>query len=170
MQEPEPKSDYEMERQKRMEDNTRALMLLDRLKIGKVVHIPHSVFPDEPVPPEGYWVGKLCKTNKGGMGDIGIHIEGEEIFTRPRLEVTGWLQEEEEPPEPPPSEFAPAAATPEVSCARAGSKPLAHAPALPRQPLPFLPPVSPVRLPGVMPGAISLPAARPCGYAQAIAV
>ena len=27
----------------------------------------------------------------GGTRDIGIHIEGEEIFTRPIAEVAGWL-------------------------------------------------------------------------------
>ena len=91
MQVPEPKSDYEMQREQRMNDNMRTLLSLDDLKVGKVVHIPQSAFPDEAAPPEGYWVGKVCKTKKGGMGDVGIRIEGEDIFTRSRLEVVKWL-------------------------------------------------------------------------------
>ena len=36
-------------------------------------------------------MGKLVKTLQGGTGDVGIQIEGEPIFTRPREEVVGWL-------------------------------------------------------------------------------
>jgi hypothetical protein len=98
----EPKSDYENQRLQRMDENARTLSLLDSVKVGQLVHIPHSVFPDEDAPPRGYWMGKICKTKKGGTGDVGIHIEGEEIFTRSRLEVVKWLPAEEEPPEPSP--------------------------------------------------------------------
>jgi hypothetical protein len=59
--------------------------LLDKLKIGAIVHVPSSAFPNDPAPPEGYWIGKLCNTLQGGTGDIGVHIEGEEIFTQSRM-------------------------------------------------------------------------------------
>jgi hypothetical protein len=61
------------------------------VKIGKKVHIPASIFPNFKAPKTGYWVGKTCKTSKGGQYDIGIHIEGEDIFTRPVAEVADWL-------------------------------------------------------------------------------
>ena len=128
LQAPEPKSDYEKQRAQRMDDNARMLLLLEKVKIGRCVHIPQSVFPDEVAPPEGYWVGKICLTKKGGMGDVGIHIEGEEVFTRSRLEVAKWLQEEE------PSAFAPAeaapGAAPDVSCERNRNR--SHTRLLPR--------------------------------------
>ena len=61
------------------------------VKVGKIVHVPNSAFPGEAAPENGYWLGKTCKTKKGGAKDIGIHIEGEDIFTRPIAEVAGWL-------------------------------------------------------------------------------
>ena len=64
------------------------------VKVGKIVHVPHSAFPGEAAPENGYWLGKTCKTKKGGTKDIGIRIEGEEIFTRPMEEVAGWLESE----------------------------------------------------------------------------
>lgn len=62
-----------------------------KVKIGKTVHVPHSAFPEENMPENGYWIGKTCKTRKGGTNDIGIKIDGEEIFTRPISEVVGWI-------------------------------------------------------------------------------
>ena len=53
--------------------------------------MPHSAFPEEKKPEEGYWIGKTCKTSKGGQNDIGIRIDGEDIFTRLISEVAGWL-------------------------------------------------------------------------------
>ena len=84
-------SEYELERLKTMEANRKTLELIDKCRIGKEVAIPHKVFPDEPKPPGGCWMGKLVKTMQGGTGDVGIQIEGEPIFTRPREEVVGWL-------------------------------------------------------------------------------
>jgi hypothetical protein len=74
-----------------MEKNKQWLELLDKCKIGRVVSIPHTVFPDEPEPAGGCWMGKLVKTSLGGTQDVGILIEGEPIFTRPRSEVVDWL-------------------------------------------------------------------------------
>ena len=59
--------------------------------IGVVVHVPHSAFPDEAEPTEGYWIGKTVLTRKGGTGDIGIKISGEPLFTRPTAEVASWV-------------------------------------------------------------------------------
>tara|TARA_B110000503_G_C7084885_1_gene386815 strand:+ start:477 stop:809 length:333 start_codon:yes stop_codon:yes gene_type:complete len=73
--------------------NERIITLLDKLKHGRVVHIPHAIFPAEPIPPGGYWEGKICRTTNGGLTDIGVHIEGEPIFTRPKTEVVNWLVE-----------------------------------------------------------------------------
>lgn len=78
-----------------MAANHAHLALLDKVKIGKVVHVPHSVFPEEPAPPEGYWVGKTVSTSLGGTGDIGIQIPGDDLFTRPRAEVADWLVEDD---------------------------------------------------------------------------
>jgi hypothetical protein len=62
------------------------------IKIGQVVHIPTSIFPDEADAPEcGYWMGKTVRTKGGGMNDIGIRIPNEEVFTRPRSEVATWI-------------------------------------------------------------------------------
>ena len=61
------------------------------VKVGVVVHIPHSVFPEEERPQLGYWVGKTVKTNLGGMSDIGIKVVGDPIFTRPMCEVADWV-------------------------------------------------------------------------------
>lgn len=87
-------SEYELERRANMARNEEQLALLDKVKIGKVVCIPADVFPDDEAPPDGYWLGKVVKTAKGGASDVGILIEGEEIFTRPRSEVAGWIREE----------------------------------------------------------------------------
>ena len=78
-----------MEANKQNWDKTWELM--QKCKVGKVVKIPHAVFPDDIEPAGGYWTGKLVKTKEGGRGDVGIQIEGEPIFTRPREEVVDWL-------------------------------------------------------------------------------
>jgi hypothetical protein len=36
-------------------------------------------------------VGKIVRSNMGGKNDAAIKIDGEEIFTRPKTEVTAWL-------------------------------------------------------------------------------
>ena len=87
-------SEYEQQRNRTMKANNAYLALLDKVKIGKVVHVPHSVFPQWPAPPEGYWVGKTVSTSLGGSGDIGIQIPGDDLFTRPRSEVADWLVED----------------------------------------------------------------------------
>ena len=64
---------------------------ITKVKIGKVVHIPASVFPKDKPPKEGFWTGKVVYTKNGGENDAGIRIADEDIFTRPKLEVAGWL-------------------------------------------------------------------------------
>ena len=64
---------------------------ITKVKIGKVVHIPASVFPKDKPPKEGFWTGKIVNTKKRGEDDAGIRIADEDIFTRPKLEVAGWL-------------------------------------------------------------------------------
>jgi hypothetical protein len=59
--------------------------------IGVVVHVPHSAFPDEAEPMEGYWIGMTVLTRRGGKGDVGIKILGEPVFTRPVAEVASWV-------------------------------------------------------------------------------
>lgn len=64
------------------------------MKHGAKVHIPAAAFPDESPPPCGYWEGTLTSTRKGGKGDIGIKYKDEDgvmIFTRPKVEVAGWV-------------------------------------------------------------------------------
>ncbi|KAL1528593.1 hypothetical protein AB1Y20_009933 [Prymnesium parvum] len=61
------------------------------IPMGVTIHIPHSIFPDEPKPKNGYWVGKTVLTTKGGRLDVGIKIRGEAIFTRPISEVKAWV-------------------------------------------------------------------------------
>ena len=91
---PDEASDYEKGRQARMQENQAFLSLLDKVKIGKTVHIPHTVFPDEPEPEGGFWIGQTVATRLGGLGDIGIQVPGDdEIFTRPRAEVAQWIVE-----------------------------------------------------------------------------
>ena len=62
-----------------------------RVKIGMKVHIPASAFPKEKPPSCMYWVGKVVKTLAGGKDDAGIYVDGEEVFTRSKAEVAGWL-------------------------------------------------------------------------------
>ena len=92
--EEEKLSEYEKARRKTMEENDAVITLLDKVKIGKMVLIPHAVFPEEPEPEGGFWIGHTVRTNLGGLGDVGISIAGEAIFTRPRLEVAHWVVED----------------------------------------------------------------------------
>jgi hypothetical protein len=82
---------YEKKRQANIAANEQVLNLLDAVRVGRVVHIPASVFPDEEAPAEGYWVGKTVSTSQGGSADIGIKVSSEPVFTRPRVEVYKWL-------------------------------------------------------------------------------
>ena len=61
------------------------------VKCGVTVHVPASVFPDEPAPECGYWVGVTKATSLGGKGDIGVQCAGEDLFTWPRSEVAQWV-------------------------------------------------------------------------------
>ena len=74
-----------------MEENDTVITLLDKVKIGQTVHIPHAIFPEYPEPEGGFWIGQTVRTNLGGLSDVGISIAGEDIFTRPRLEVAHWV-------------------------------------------------------------------------------
>ena len=85
-------SEYEAKRNANKAANERVLDLLDLVKVGMVVHIPASTFPDEEPPAVGYWVGKTVSTRAGGAADIGIKVDGEPLFTRPRSEVVDWLE------------------------------------------------------------------------------
>lgn len=87
-------SEYEKKRARNMEENAEHLELLNKVKIGKVVHVPWCLFKNYPKPEGGkaYWVGKTVHTYKGGTGDIGIHIPNEPIFTYPRKTVLDWIQ------------------------------------------------------------------------------
>ena len=63
-----------------------------KVKVGLVVRVPSSVFPDEPPPRHGYWTGRTVATKRGGATDIGIQCDGEDfVFTRPKAEVAGWV-------------------------------------------------------------------------------
>ena len=63
-----------------------------KVKVGLVVRVPRSVFPDEPPPRHGYWTGRTVATKRGGATDIGIQCDGEDfVFTRPKAEVAGWV-------------------------------------------------------------------------------
>ena len=62
-----------------------------RVPFNTVVHVPGECFPDDPTPSCGYWVGKTVKTKKGGFADVGMKIDGQEIFTWPRVAVFKWL-------------------------------------------------------------------------------
>ena len=82
----------EKRRLKTIESNERQLadMALS-IKIGKTVRVPASAFPDYEAPEEGYWEGKTVNTKKGGTGDIGIKIPGEDTFTVSMAVAKGWL-------------------------------------------------------------------------------
>ena len=41
-----------------------------QVKLGEIVHIPHTTFPDEDMPAGGFWIGKTVKTKHGGAHDI----------------------------------------------------------------------------------------------------
>ena len=85
-------SAYEIQRKKTMQENERHLAeVLCHVKINKTVHVPASAFPDYEAPPEGYWVGKTCRTKQGGCADIGINIPGEPIFTIAMTTAAKWL-------------------------------------------------------------------------------
>ena len=69
---------------------------LQQVKIGQILHVPASHFPDEVAPACGYWVGTAIKTPDGGTGDVGIFVEGEgdnadEIFTQPHAVAAWWV-------------------------------------------------------------------------------
>ena len=53
--------------------------------------MPASTFPDYKAPPGGFWTGKIVRTKKGGTGDVGIKIQGEELFTWSAVQVRNWL-------------------------------------------------------------------------------
>lgn len=78
-----------------MESNEAFIRQLDVLKIGTIVHVPQSAFPNDPAPPAGYWIGKLCRTKQGGTSDMGVHIPGEPIFTQPMATLVAWLPSSE---------------------------------------------------------------------------
>ena len=62
-----------------------------KINLGVTVHIPASVFPNEKCPPCGYWSGSTVKTSKGGASDVGILVQGDEVFTRPIAEAAMWV-------------------------------------------------------------------------------
>ena len=92
-------SQYEKERAARIAANEETLKKIELqmqkvkgVKIGLTVHVPASVFPDEPAPELGYWVGKTVATSLGGKGDIRVKCDGEDfVFSRSKLEVADWI-------------------------------------------------------------------------------
>ena len=67
------------------------------VRIGKRVHVPCSVFPDQPAAAEGFWRGRTVsvahwpRAEQGGMGDIGVQCEGEGAFLWNRDVVATWV-------------------------------------------------------------------------------
>ena len=59
------------------------------VKEGAIVHIPRSVFPAHPAPPDGHWTGTTvrCRT----VGNIGIQVGDEPRFNWPIAEVATWV-------------------------------------------------------------------------------
>ena len=59
------------------------------VKMGAIVHIPRSVFPEHPTPPDGHWIGTTvrCRT----VGNIGIQVGDEPRFNWPIAEVATWV-------------------------------------------------------------------------------
>ena len=54
--------------------------------------MPADTFKDYKAPPSGFWTGKIVRTSKGGTGDVGIKINGEnEVFTWLGLKARDWL-------------------------------------------------------------------------------
>ena len=91
-------SEYEQKRLDTMRENEEVLAMIEKCKIGTLVAIPHSVFPEEAEPAGGCWMGKIVKTSLGGTKDVGILIKGEQVFTRARTEVVDWVVAEPAPP------------------------------------------------------------------------
>ena len=88
-------SNYEVQRDKKKAANEAVLELMEIVKVGMVVHIPATIFPEEEAPADGYWVGKTVSTRAGGAADIGIRVGSEPVFTRPRSEVLHWIVRDE---------------------------------------------------------------------------
>lgn len=90
-------AEYEKQRLQTMEENEAVMRALGlgktpEVKIGKVVHIPHSAFPEYACPQGGYWKGKTVRTKHGGEDDVGVRVDGEaDIFTQPKEVVATWL-------------------------------------------------------------------------------
>ena len=61
------------------------------VSIGVSVRIPSSVFRDYTAPDCGFWEGKTVRSAMGGLGDIGIKVQGENVFVRPMAEVARWV-------------------------------------------------------------------------------
>ena len=56
------------------------------------MHVPAVTFPKDKAPPSGFWTGNIVRTTKGGTGDVGIKINGEnEVFTWLGLKARDWL-------------------------------------------------------------------------------
>jgi hypothetical protein len=71
---------------------TEAEKELGKLRLAEWQRRPGSIFPQEPQPDCGYWVGKTVATRNGGTEDVGIKCQGDDyIFTRPKEEVAQWL-------------------------------------------------------------------------------
>ena len=82
----------EKRRLKTIESNERQLANMElSIKVNQTVRVPASAYPDDEAPEEGYWEGKTVNTKKGGTGDIGIKIPGEDTFTVSMAVAKGWL-------------------------------------------------------------------------------
>ena len=61
------------------------------VSIGVSVRIPSNVFKDDTAPACGFWEGKTVRSAMAGLGDIGIKVQGENVFIRPMAEVARWV-------------------------------------------------------------------------------
>lgn len=88
--------EYEKKRRDTMAENQAELASLGLLNIkrGSVLHVPASVFPDYQAPSCGYWTARAVSTPLGGIEDVGLKIQGEEVFTWPKAEALKWVVKE----------------------------------------------------------------------------
>ena len=60
---------------------------------GRLVRVPPQVFPEDPVPAEGFWVAKITCILQKPKGNAMLKIEGEqqEEFHRAMSEIVKWV-------------------------------------------------------------------------------
>ena len=60
---------------------------------GRLVRVPQEVFPEDPVPAEGFWVAKVTCILQKPRGNAMLKIFGEqqEEFHREMSEIVTWV-------------------------------------------------------------------------------